>query len=228
LPVIQERSVLELQLWNLAACGIDHASVMVGFGASDVEDELSRISIPGLKIETHHNPLYTLSDNLITCWLARGMMNDDFVLLNGDTLFESAVLELLLASPAAPVTLAINRKRSYDYDDMKVSLDGRRLLAVGKDLNLEIVNGESIGMMVFRDEGPTAFRYALEAAIRDPQAIRAWYLSVISQMAKRERVETADIGDLWWGEIDSSEDLLEVRAALECSENPPVVSIPRR
>ena len=224
----RERSALELQLWNLAACGVHHACVMVGFGAGDVETELGQISIPGLTVETQYNPFYKISDNLITCWMARAAMVDDFVLLNGDTLFETAVLETLLASPEARVTLAINRKRKYDEDDMKVELAGRQLVAVGKTLDEGIVDGESIGMMVFRNDGPAAFRNALEAAVRNPDALKAWYLSVICDMAATGRVETADIGDLWWGEVDCQEDLMEVRSALERSEDPLSVSIPRR
>ena len=228
LPVIGEHSTLELQLWNLAACGVDHVCVMVGFGAGDVEAELGQLSIPGLTLETQYNPFYKVSDNLITCWMARAMMAGDFVLLNGDTLFETAVLETLLASPEAAVTLATNHKRKYDDDDMKVELDGRRLVAVGKTLDTETVDGESIGMMVFRNDGPKLFRNALEAAVRNPAALKAWYLSVICDMAGSGRVETADIGDLWWGEVDCQEDLIEVRSALERSEDPPSVSIPRR
>jgi choline kinase len=228
LPVVGENSALELQLWNLAECGVDHVNVMVGFGAGDVETALGQMSIPGLRVETQYNPFYRMSDNLITCWLARAMMMEDFVLLNGDTLFETAVLQTLLDSPEAPVTLAINRKLKYDDDDMKVALEGQSLRAVGKTLDLDVTDGESIGMMVFRNDGPSTFSHALDTAVRDPNALKAWYLSVFNDMAASGRVQTADIGDLWWGEVDCQEDLLVVRSALERSDDPPAISIPRR
>ena len=214
LPVQSHRSVLEVQLRALAACGVRHATVMVGFGAEQVERALVEKSVPGIAAETFYNPFYKISDNLITCWLAQRFMDEEFILLNGDTLFEVSVLEKLLAAPEAPLTLAINQKNGYDDDDMKVSLNGgRRLRAVGKTLDPQVVHGESIGLMLFRSRGVEAFRGALNAAVRDPEAIRAWYLSVVNALAESLPVQTASISGLWWGEVDSPEDLAEVRAA---------------
>jgi choline kinase len=41
-------------------------------------------------------------------------MSEDFILLNGDSLFEAEALRRVLAAPSAPVTLTINRKSEYD------------------------------------------------------------------------------------------------------------------
>jgi choline kinase len=102
---------------------------------------------------------------------------------------------------------------------MKVFVDAHgRLRAVGKTLDTAFVNGESIGLMLFRGEGPRIFRDALEAAIREPSALRAWYLSVVNRIAWRTRVETASITGLWWGEIDTPDDLERARAAFASTE----------
>jgi choline kinase len=215
LTVQDDVSVLEYQLRTLAACGITEAAVMVGFGADQVEDTVRHQPVPGLEVRTVYNPFYRLSDNLATAWLARHEMQDDFLLLNGDTLFEVEVLARLLASPAAPLTLAINEKPAYDDDDMKVRLDGeRRLTAVGKTLKGD-VTGESIGLMRFRAPGAAAFRSALEASIREPDALKLWYLSVVNDLTSSMNIDTCAITGLWWGEIDCLKDLTEVRAALE-------------
>jgi choline kinase len=208
-------SVLEFQLRVLAACGVKHASVIVGFNADQVEDRLTRRPVAGIAARTVYNPFYRLSDNLATAWLARSEMESEFILLNGDTLFAPKALALLLASPTAPLTLAINQKDQYDDDDMKVSLgDDGRLLAVGKTLSPETVHGESIGMMLFRGDGPRVFRRALEAAIREPEALGLWYLSVVNGLIDSLDIRTTRINGLWWAEIDSPEDLALVRETL--------------
>jgi choline kinase len=214
LPVRGAEPVLEVQLRALAACGVNEASVLVGFGAQRVEHFLREHPLPGIRVKTVYNPFYATTDNLVTCCWARSEMQGDFILLNGDTLFEIAVLERLLASPPAPLTLAVDHKASYDDDDMKVSVDAQgRLRSVGKALDPATVNGESIGLMFFRDEGPRIFRGALEAAIREPSAQRSWYLSVVNRIAWRTRVATSHITGLWWGELDTPDDLEHVRAA---------------
>jgi choline kinase len=142
-------------------------------------------------------------------------MSEDFVLLNGDTLFEPTVLRRLLGSPAAPVTVTIDHKPVYDDDDMKVSLDDDgRLLAISKTLKPEVVHGESIGLLLFRGPGVRRFRSAVERTMRRPEALRAWYLSVIDGLAAEGGVETASIRGMWWREIDSPEDLEEARESL--------------
>lgn len=213
LPVDGQRTVLELQLRALAQCGIRHATVLVGFGADQVDHFLRTHAIPGIEVRTRYNPFFATSNNLVTCWAAMSEMTEDFVLLNGDSLFESDALRRLLTSPKAPVTLTINRKAEYDDDDMKVSLNGgRRLKAVGKTLPRSVVHGESIGLMRFCGEGIETFRATLEEAIRGPEALQRWYLSVLNTMCVSSIVETVSIEGLWWGEIDTPEDLARVRA----------------
>lgn len=225
LRVRGEESGLEVQLRTLAGAGIRRATVMTGFGADLVEHTLQQIFIPGLSVETLHNPFYSLADNLITCWLAREAMTEDFVLLNGDTFFEPQILEALLASPSAPLTLVINRKPEYDDDDMKVSLtETGELQAVSKTLKAENIDGESIGLMLFRGRGVDYFRDELKAAARQPEALHAWYLSVINTMAATLPIHTSCIGEAWWGEIDCAEDLTAVRAVLERSPQIPTNS----
>ena len=97
LPVDGDRSMLEVQLRGLARGGITRATVVTGFAAARVERFLAETPIPGLTVDTLFNPFYSLSDNLATCWLAREVMSEDFLLLNGDTLFEHRLLRRVLA-----------------------------------------------------------------------------------------------------------------------------------
>jgi choline kinase len=165
-----------------------------------------------MKVEALFNPFYIASDNLATCWITRAAMNEDFVLINGDTIFEDRVLQRLLDTQPSPVTIAIDHKRDYDEDDMKVTLDGDgKLLAIGKQLKPERVSGESIGLLRFSGIGVERFRHELELAMRAPQALRAWYLSVVDALAKDGMVETASIRTFYWREIDSEDDLDDAR-----------------
>jgi choline kinase len=213
-PVDGQRSILEIQLETLAECGIEEAVVVVGHGAELVESFLQKNTVPGIRTRTLFNPFYLASDNLMSCWLAMEEMTSDFIILNGDTIFEHGVLDTLINSPQAPITLAVNRKEEYDADDMKVTLgSGGRLTAVSKGIK-GVVDGESIGVMCFRGEGPMVFRAALERAAREPEALKSYYLKIIDNVSHFINVQTADITGLWWAEVDTPTDLNEVREAL--------------
>ena len=205
LPV-RARPLIGWQIDTLARCGITDVTVLVGFAADAVETTLAELYGPG-RIRTLYNPYFSSSDNLVSCWVARVEMQQEFLLLNGDTLFEARVLEQLLAAPEHPVTLAISRKDRYDDDDMKVVRDGDRLVRVGKKLPLDAVDAESIGMMTFRGDGPRLFRDAIERAIRTAEAQKQWYLSLIDALAQGGVVFTQSVPAQGWAEVDSPADL---------------------
>ncbi|BBK41121.1 nucleotidyltransferase [Allostella vacuolata] len=195
--------VLEWQLRGLAEAGVEEAVVVTGFGAEQIEALLAGLRLPGLAVRTLYNPFYAVADNLASCWIARPEMQDEFLILNGDTLFEPAVAARLLEPVSAPITVTIDRKPAYDADDMKVQLDGDRLLAIGKTLSAELVGGESIGFLRFTADGGRHFRGEVERLMRAPPGLKLWYLSVIDRLAGRGiPVGVRSIEGLDWGEID--------------------------
>lgn len=200
------RSVLHWQLANLAAVGVREAVVVTGFNAGLVERELAEIDLGAMRVHTLFNPFFSVTDNLATCWMARAELTGEVLLLNGDTLFEPAVAERLLAAPAADVTVTIDRKAEYDDDDMKVLTEGDRLLAVGKTLT--DYDGESIGFIRFSPVGAASFVRHVEAAMLGPEGLRRWYLSVIDQIAREtDAVRVTSIKGLGWAEMDFPADL---------------------
>ncbi|WP_338661223.1 phosphocholine cytidylyltransferase family protein [Pararoseomonas sp. SCSIO 73927] len=207
------RSILEWQLRGLAAAGIAEATLVTGFEAAAIEAALPGITPPGLRVRTRFNPFFAVAENIGSCFLVRDLLQDgDTVLLNGDTLFEPAVLRHLLAAPAAPITVTIDRKPAYDADDMKVSVEGTRLRAIGKTLSAAETNGESIGMLRFQAGGGALFAAGLEAALRQPEGLRRWYLSVIHALAETGEVRVTSIEGLSWGEVDYPGDLEQAEA----------------
>ncbi len=204
-------SLIEWQLHALAACGVDEVVVVTGYRSDKVDAVLDRWRRPGLAIRTVFNPFFKVADNLASCWLARYEMDRDFLVLNGDTLFEPDVLRSVLSSPQAPITITIDRKPCYDSDDMKVEIEGDRLVAVGKSLPAETTNGESIGMLLFRGKGPALFADMLDQFMHTPEGTKTWYLKVIDRLAKTGVVSVASIEGREWGEVDFLEDLERAR-----------------
>jgi choline kinase len=200
------RTMLGWQLRRLEAAGLKEAVVVTGFGANLVDAEVARWPAAGMKVRTLFNPFFALADNLASCWLARREFDRPVLLLNGDTLFETAIAERLIGAPASEITLAIDRKPSYDSDDMKVQTDGLRLCAIGK--SIETYDSESIGFLRFSAAGAARFSQAVDEAMRRPEGLKRWYLSVIDHLAHTtEAVAVQSIEGLEWGETDFPEDV---------------------
>ena len=224
---IHGSTILERQLLALAAAGVEEVAIVTGFAATSVDAEVERCRPPSLAVTTIVNPLYDRTDNLVSCLSARAMMDQPFLLLNGDTLFQPGVVARLLDSPAADVAIAVSCKEGYDADDMKVQWRGGRILRVGKDLPSDIVDGEAIGVSLFRGRGPGMFVAALEEVAARPDGRARWYLSAVDAMASRGQVAGVGIGELRWIEIDTPEDLRRAREVMPLwSEVPPVLLEP--
>lgn len=207
------KTLLEHQVDSLAANGVDEVIVVTGFNHHVVEAVVSRIQ--DVSVRTLYNPFFAVSDNLGTCWVARNEMQTPFLLINGDTLFDTATLARLLAGERIyPVTLAVDRKAGYDDDDMKISADGEQLIRVGKKLDTDTVNGESIGMMIFSRAGAEAFVQKVEQLMASPDGLARWYLSAIDELALAGQVGIQSIQGHDWCEVDDLADFAHAEKAV--------------
>lgn len=210
---VSGRPIIYWQIDTLIEAGVTEVVVVLGYRAEMVEELLANYPAR-IPVRALYNPFHGVSDNLASCWLAGSEMDGDFLLLNGDTLCETSAVKRLLAAPANPITVTIDEKAAYDDDDMRVTKDGTRLKRIGKHLRPSETNAESVGMLLFRDDGPGRFRWALERAIRKPEGLEQWYLSVVDELARSGLVFTCSIKGLRWAEVDTPADLDAAQAVL--------------
>ena len=208
------RTLLSWQLSRLRIAGVTEAVVVTGFEAETVEAEVAKLDLGPLKVRTLFNPFYAVADNLVSCWVARSEFAGGTLLLNGDTLFETDIARSLIGAPAADITVTIDRKPTYDHDDMKVLTDGGELKAIGK--TIDRYDAESIGFLRFNTAGAERFVAAVERTLRDPEGLRFWYLSVIDRIARNDGgVHVQSIEGLSWAETDFPQDIVTTTALTE-------------
>ncbi len=206
------RTLLEWQLDCLFEAGVAEIFVVTGFRPDLVEAVVAARGPDRGSVATLFNPFFHVADNLGSAWIARGAMDRDFLLLNGDTLVPPALVERLVAAPPSPICVAVDRKASYDEDDMKVLTDGDRLVRVGKALEPGGYDAESIGFMRFMGEGRTAFEAMVESMLRTPEGPSQFYLRAIDRLAATGIVSVESIQGLDWTEVDFPPDVETARA----------------
>lgn len=206
-------TILEHQLARLSAAGVSEVTVVAGFGVDAVRRRAAAAGPPALSVRVVYNPVYALADNLISLWSARAEIADDILLLNGDDVFHPDVPRLLVDGPAVPCRLLVDRTHPFVGDDMKVEVCGDRLVRIGKDLCSDRACARSIGMMRFRGEGSRRLRQVLEDAVQGERALCGFYLDGVQRLADAGvPVLCRDVGGLPWADIDTEQDLLDVRA----------------
>ena len=208
------RTLLDRQLDTLDASGVREAVVVTGFHDELVEQAVARRK-GGPRVRTIYNPFYKVADNLGSLFLARNELSGDCLVWNGDTLVSNRLMARVVGNDRPGICVTVDRKDSYDEDDMKVVVaDDGRLKAIGKRIS-EGVNGESIGLLAFRGDGAERFREAVERDMRTSEGTTIWYLRVIHHIAENSEVWTLDISGEEWGEVDFPADVERAQRLVE-------------
>lgn len=204
-------TILEQQINHIRDCGIDEVVIVVGFGFEKVENFLRSYDGLGMKIKTLYNPFYQATNSLISLWIARGEMDQDIVVMNGDDVFEFDVLDQVLRNMEEKICLPVKKKPSYEDEDMKVVIERDGIVDIGKTLPRN-ASAESVGIRVFRDTGVKLIKRAIEEEMRKDGAENKWYISAIHRLInKGYKVKSMNIGDMFWMDVDYPSDLFKAR-----------------
>lgn len=208
-------TILENQLYNIRECGIDEVVIVTGYKSEKIEQFLRDYDGRGMRIHTIYNPFYRETNSLVSLWTARGEMNQDFVVMNGDDVFEIDLLEKVLETQENNICLPIKTKNTYDDEDMKIEINEGLVSMIGKNL-IKSISGESVGVRAFRNAGVPRLKIALEEEIRIGGAKEKWYVSVVQRLIdKGYKVNPLDIEDLFWMDVDYPSDLSIARQNID-------------
>jgi len=208
-------TVLDRQLEAARSSGIDQVRVVTGFQSEQIESKLRDRSDLGLDLDILYNPFYRTTNNLVSIWMARSAMDDDFILINGDNVFRPSVLAGLV-NDSGPIQATISRKSRYDGDDSKVLIENEVISRISKDLPEESTSAEWVGICAVRGEGLSGFVGVLDRVIRlqafrdEPHYLPFYQELIDSGQSMRFREVPSDS----WAEIDYQMDLDFVRTNL--------------
>lgn len=176
---IKGKTILERQVAALNDCNIKEIALVRGY-------KKEAITLPNIRY--YDNDRYEETGELFSLFCAENEMKGRTILLYGDIIFETAVLEKLLKSPA-DITLVVDLAWSDTPEKGQdrhlrpdlVKLDpppGKNYLArfimpegettvtqIGQDIPLDQAHGEFIGMAMFSDTGTHAFTECYRASL---------------------------------------------------------------
>jgi len=176
-------TILEHQVGNLRKAGLQRIVFVCGFGADMVRNAIERCAAGiGIDLKVLYNPFYAVSDNLISLWAARSEMDGDFLLLNGDNVFDAGILRPMLTSQE-PICLTVASKPIYNNDHMRVQIEGDRIIRIGKHIPATSTDAASLGVMRFSGAGAGLMRSMLESAVSERRALSHSFPHTIQRLS---------------------------------------------
>ncbi len=205
-------TLLETQLDAIRRSGVTDLVILTGYRSEQIEAKIRHYQ--DFDFEIVYNPFYDVSNNLVSAWMAMPHISGDFILVNGDDVFHTEVLDRLLASEGE-IVMVISRKESYDEDDMKIETRGDRVYQVSKQIEPGDANGESIGMIRFKGMGRNWFFDELDRMVRDKDNLDEYYLRALQNLMDSGRpVKFVTCAPSEWAELDFHPDLVSLKRQL--------------
>ena len=199
LAPIAGRPLIEHVVRAAADGGATRFTIVTGYRAEPLESYLDDLAgALGLPMATVRNPDWERPTGLSVVAAAEALPGA-FLLMMSDHLFDPGIVRALIAAPAAPLTLAIDRISQsplIDLDDatkVRLGADGR-IAGIGKTID----PWDAVDTGLFRT-GPQ-----LVAAIRD--SVEAGAQGSLSEgvqsLADRGLAWTLDVSGSWWLDVD--------------------------
>ena len=223
-PLVPLRGVplLEHVMTSSREAGIERFVIVAGYRADLIRRWLSDRSMRGISVTLIENLEYQKANGL-SALAAKTELNQPFLLLMSDHIFEPKTARGLLRQPLADdeVILAVDSKidRVFDLDDAtKVQRKANYIVGIGKDL--PSYDALDTGMFLC---SPALFD-RLEAARNNGDCSLS---DGMRRLAQDWKLRAFDIGDGHWQDVDSPQALAHAEEIFDRDfcENPAVESL---
>lgn len=164
---------------------------------------------PNLHVTFVSNPDYSSTNNAYSLLLASdAIAGHEFVLLDSDIVFDQGVVDAVWSSDIT-TCLALRPSTECGAEEVKVEQDARgRVRRIGKDVELPLSAGESIGIERFSAAASGLLFGHLERRVRDEGRVNEYYEASFQDMIEAgTAMHTVDVGGHFCMEIDTPEDL---------------------
>ncbi len=227
LAPILDTPLIERIIRRAAAGGVKQFSVVSGYQGARLRSFLDALSSrTGWPIQHVVNERWE-EPNGLSVLAARDCLDQDFVLLMADHLFDPAILSGLIGAHrnGASLTLAVDNRLSNPYVDLvdvtRVLHEGGRIVDIGK--GLARYNAYDTGIFYCT---PDLFT-ALETSISENAD--ASLSGGVRELARGGRARTYDIGAKFWLDVDDSRGFVRAEVALlegeESNREEPVAQV---
>ncbi len=213
LPLDGERPILHHILSGLAVSGIRDVLVVTGFMPHRIQEFVVSSGID-LDVSYVRNARFASWGNFHSVRVALDQSPGyDVLVVNSDVVVHPDVYTRV-ARTRGDLVLAVQQRLVLDDEDMRVRLEGDRVLAVSKTLPRGHSHGEYAGVSLLRSQA--ARLYLDESSRREWLAdTDGYYEDVYNTIAPAVDARAAVVGDDEYAEVDTPDDVAGARAVIE-------------
>ena len=207
LTIVNGMSILERLIFNLNQKGFKRLVVVTGHLENHIRDFLGN-QVGDITIDYIFSPLYKTTNNIYSLWMAREFINEPFLLLESDLVFDESLLDAMLY----PDKIAVAKMQPWMDGTCVIinrSKQVKAFLAGNADsfgeIKYKTVNIYSISLNSWHCIVKRLNKHILDGKVND------YYEIVFAEMIADGSLsfKIVSFGGKPWYEIDTIEDLAE-------------------
>lgn len=137
---IDGKKIIDYQIDLLKEINVDKIIIVTGYLSKMIEDRFEGDPL----IEVVFNPFYKKTNVIGSMWFGKKYLNDSYIYMHGDTIFEQEIFMNLLDTKG-DIVLPIDFKKCGE-EEMKVKLDNNEIKKISKKIKPNKADGEFIGI----------------------------------------------------------------------------------
>ncbi len=197
-------ALVEHQLVALADAGVADVIIVVGFEAGAVRE------IVGAAARFVLNERFAETNSLSSFLLARPLIDDDVLILNGDVFVAPEVVAAIVAADGD--ALLYDSSSGDEDEHMKVHVAGGLLVEMAKDLSAGCTCGENVGILRLSASTADLTFEAAAQLVAVEGGEHLFLAAAVNCVAAYHPMYCLDVAGLPWIEIDFREDLDRARS----------------
>lgn len=213
---INGETIIEKIIKKCSNIGISDFVIVVGYKKELVTQKLSDL-FSGLACRCDYriveNIDYDTTNSGISLYLALkdNKTNDDIAIINGDLLFDKRILDMLINKDTT--STIIENKKKLTEESFKVILENNKIKSIGKDIPIELSDGEFIGFSLIKLNDIYTFKDILEKMVIRNK--RQYYSCVFKKFSEIIPINFIFTNGLKCTDIDVIEDLNYAKEIIE-------------
>ena len=200
-------TILKRTLKSLSDIGVKDVIILLGYESDLVKKTIESYTDLDLSITYVINHDFRTTNNIYSVYLASDLLiNEDFILLNGDVIFETNILEKLRDDPYDFI-LSVDTQKDLGDEEMKIKVNQEgKIMEISKELDHNDSHGEYIGILKVQSSFSKQFFDSITEVI-NKDGKNVYYESALKNLIdKSVPIWVSDIKSDKWFEIDTVDD----------------------
>jgi choline kinase len=213
LPLDDKQPLMSYILEGLRTSGITDVLIVTGHRPDEIQAYVDEHG-SGLEVAYVRNARFASWGNFHSVRVALDQSPGyDVLVVNSDVVVAPDVYKRVTQT-AGDLVLAVEKRLVLDEEDMRVRLQGDRVLAIGKDLKRAYSHGEYAGVSLLRPDA--ARRYLdISTELEWANRIDPYYEDLYGEMMADLDVRAALLADGEYAEVDTPDDVAAAVAIIE-------------